>query len=214
MIKKAFVGLVASTVFFILPAWLFVPRALYDSKLWIMLLIGVLASTTQPAYSPLDPNAPPEDRGTAKQLVWTVYIALIIGAFESLLLRYPESMTWDSLSLIFLLVCFLGITLRAWAVIVLGKFFSWHVSVQPEQEVIRTGPYKFIRHPAYTGAWLLYVSCLFFIHAWFAGVLCGVFLLAAFTRRITYEEKLMLQTFGDGYESYSSSVKRLIPMVW
>jgi protein-S-isoprenylcysteine O-methyltransferase len=214
MFRKFYVGLAVSLVFFILPAWLLQPDALSYAKLWCMVGIGLLASLTQPAYSPLDGDAPPEDRGTARQLIWTVYLTMLAGAIECLTLRYPQSLRWDSLSSVALGVAVAGALFRAWAVAVLGRFFTWHVRVQDGQQVVSSGPYSVVRHPSYTGAWFLYVAALVFIHAWLAAAFAAVLLLAAFVRRIRYEETLMLKVFGDQYRIYSRTVKRLVPLVW
>jgi protein-S-isoprenylcysteine O-methyltransferase len=214
MLRKLCTGLTASLVVFILPALLIQPDSLVYAKLWCMVGIGLLASITQPAYSPLDSDAPPEDRGTARQLVWTVYLTLLAGVLECLTLRYPQSVKWDLFSSVMLSVAVAGALFRAWAVAVLGRFFTWHVRVQDDQHVITSGPYCVVRHPSYTGAWFLYVGALLFIHAWLAAGLAAVSLLAAFVRRIRYEETLMLQVFGDQYRVYSSKVRRLIPLVW
>jgi len=214
MIRKFFTGLVAVALVFVIPALLIEPQALLSSKLWAMMGAGMLASLTQPAYSPLDHDAPPEDRGTAKQLVWTVYLTLLFGVVECLLLRYPRSMDWNTLALSAYLVAIAGALLRAWAVASLGRFFTWHVRVQLDQQVVSSGPYRLLRHPSYTGAWLLYVGMLIAMHAPIAAVLAGVLLLAAFVRRIRYEESLMLQAFGAEYVTYSLRVKRLVPLVW
>ena len=47
-----------------------------------------------------------------------------------------------------------GIALRQWAIHALGGYFVGHVVVQPGQTVISTGPYRWLRHPSYTGQWL------------------------------------------------------------
>jgi protein-S-isoprenylcysteine O-methyltransferase len=214
MVRKFILGLVVSLFVFIGPALLLRPEALGFTKLWVMVGIGLLASMTQPSYNPVDRNAPPEDKGTANQLVWTVYISMILGIIEAILWRYPQSMVWDAFSILVLGLSIAGALLRAWAVAELGNFFSWHVRVQPEQQVICTGPYRLLRHPSYTGAWLLYVCCLLFIHAWVVSALCSAFLLAGFLRRIRYEEGLMLDSFGQQYQSYCQGVKRLVPLIW
>ncbi|WP_013590043.1 methyltransferase family protein [Paraburkholderia phenoliruptrix] len=214
MIRKFLTGLAAVALIFALPALLLQPQALLSSKLWAVALAGMLASLTQPAYSPLDHDAPPEDRGTAKQLVWTVYLTLLAGMVESLTLHYPESMAWDAFAVGAFGVAIAGALLRAWAVAALGRFFTWHVRVQSGQQVVSSGPYRLVRHPGYTGAWFLYVGILLGMHAPLAAALAGFLLLVAFVRRIGYEEQLMLQTFGDEYLSYSRRVRRLLPLVW
>jgi protein-S-isoprenylcysteine O-methyltransferase len=214
MIRKLTVALTLSFALFILPALLIQPAALDYAKLWCMVGITLLASLTQPAYSPLDGDAPPEDRGTARQLVWTVYLTLFAGVMECITWRYPESLRWDLFSSVMLAISVAGALFRAWAVAVLGRFFTWHVRVQEGQNVISSGPYRFVRHPSYTGAWFLWVCALLLINAWIAAALAGLLLLIAFARRIGYEETLMLQAFGDEYRAYGLKVKRLVPLVW
>lgn len=40
--------------------------------LWVLCCLGMLANVLQPAYNPLDKGAPPEDRGTAVQVIWSI----------------------------------------------------------------------------------------------------------------------------------------------
>jgi protein-S-isoprenylcysteine O-methyltransferase Ste14 len=51
-----------------------------------------------------------------------------------------------------LLLVYVGIALRLYAIKVLGAYFTTTVAVAPEQPVIEEGPYRLIRHPAYTGS--------------------------------------------------------------
>jgi protein-S-isoprenylcysteine O-methyltransferase len=214
MNKKFFTGLIAAILVFILPTALLQWQALYSAKPWIMVGIGLLASLTQPAYSPIDSDAPAEDRGTARQLVWTVYLTMLLGVLEGFWLEYPESMSLDALAWAALALSVLGALLRAWAVVELGRFFTWHVRVVEEHSVVSTGPYRMLRHPSYTGAWFLYVGALVFMHAYISAALCGVLLLAAFLRRIRYEEAILHTNLGEAYAAYCRRVKRLVPYVW
>jgi protein-S-isoprenylcysteine O-methyltransferase Ste14 len=50
-----------------------------------------------------------------------------------------------------LVLMWAGIALRQWAVTVLGRFFTVDVRVQPDQTVVEAGPYRYVRHPSYSG---------------------------------------------------------------
>jgi len=93
---------------------------------------------------------------------------------------------------------------------------AWHVlyHAQRRHELATAGPYRVVRHPSYTGATLLYVGALLFLHAWFAAALAAVFMLVAFSRRIRYEEGLLISSLGRDYVDYCGRVKRLVPLVW
>lgn len=212
--RKLLVGLAASVGLAIVPALLGNPAALQHPQLWILIGVGLLASLTQPVYAPIDRDAPPEDRGTSVQIVWTVYLTQCFGVIEAVFFRYPESFVWDALTITALVLAVSGALFRAWAVAELGRFFTWHVRVQEGQSVITSGPYRFVRHPSYAGAVVLYICTLLFIKAWIGAALVLIFLTIAFTRRIRYEEGLLVSALGDEYVAYSRNHKRLVPLLW
>lgn len=212
--RKFLVGLGASAGLAVIPALIGNPAALRHPQLWVLIGVGMLASLTQPAYRPIDRDAPPEDRGTSSQIVWTVYITQALGVFEAVFFRYPQSFVWDAFTTTALLLAIAGALFRAWAVATLGNYFTWHVRVQKGQTVISSGPYRFVRHPSYTGALVLYVCTMLVLKAWIAAALVLIFLTAAFVRRIRYEEGLLISALGDDYVSYSRNLKRLVPALW
>lgn len=213
MLRKLLVGIVVSLGIFILPA-LGNVDALRHPHLWVLFFVGVAAQLFQPNYKPVDTSAPSHDRGTATQIVWSVYLTQLAGMIEGIYFRYPDSFRWDAISAFALLMIILGFGLRTWSVRELGRFFTWHITVQPDQKVVKTGPYSFVRHPGYSGALFMYVFTLIFIHSWFSAVLAPVVLLAAFLRRIHYEENWLRRHLGNDYAAYSTQVKAIIPFVW
>ena len=107
-----------------------------------------------------------------------------------------------------------GLGLRWYSMAWLGRLFTFDVAVAADHRVIDSGPYRRIRHPAYTGALLAY-----------AGIgVCGgnvVSLLAlfvpiawAFLHRIAIEEAALTSALGGRYADYAAGTKRLIPFVY
>ena len=89
------------------------------------------------------------------------------------------------------------------------------VRVQRErgQHVITTGPYRFVRHPMYAGAILLFVGTPLLLGSWY-GLIGAAIIMALFCVRITIEERT-LRAELEGYTEYAASVPyRLIPGVW
>lgn len=214
MFNKIITCLFACLFFVGVPVALIRPEALLEPKLGILVFLAFIASVTQPSYSPVDSKAPVEDRGTARQIVWSVYIPVLIGIVESMTLSWPRSMELDVFSICMMFIAIGGLLLRAWAVNVLGRFFTWHVRVQNEQHVITEGPYSVMRHPSYTGALIFYIFLLLFIYAWMGALTPAVLLGYAYYRRISFEEALLVRHFGNQYRDYSKQVKRLIPWIF
>jgi protein-S-isoprenylcysteine O-methyltransferase len=213
MIRKLGTALVVAAAFYLLPG-IVNPAVFRHPQLWILVGVAVVISAFQPVYKPIDRSAPQHDRRTAAQIVWSVYLTQFIGIIEAIWFRYPESFRWNTITSVALIGIVAGLGLRIWAVITLGRFFTWFITVYEDHQVIRSGPFRFIRHPAYCGALILFVSTLIFLHAWVGAALSLVFQLFAYVRRIHYEEAMMIDRLGDNYKTYTREVNALVPLLW
>jgi protein-S-isoprenylcysteine O-methyltransferase Ste14 len=107
----------------------------------------------------------------------------------------------------------LGISLRFYAVSVLGRFFTPVVMVGSDQQVVDTGPYRWIRHPSYTGLLVIITGVLAASTNWLA--LLGILpVLAGLLYRIRVEEQALKEELGEPYRSYMRRTKRLLPFVY
>jgi protein-S-isoprenylcysteine O-methyltransferase Ste14 len=106
-----------------------------------------------------------------------------------------------------------GIALRFYAVMVLGRFFTPVVMVGSDQHVVDTGPYRWIRHPSYTGVLLAITGVLVASANWLA--LVGILpALAGLLYRIRVEEQALSEELGEPYRSYMQRTKRLLPFLY
>lgn len=213
MLRKVLTALLAALAFYLLPT-IANPGALRHPQLWILVVVAVAISIFQPAYRPVDAAAPSQDRGTATQIVWSVYLTQFVGIIEAVVFRYPDSFRWDTVTTLALFAMLAGLSLRIWAVQTLGRFFTWFITVYEDHQVIRSGPFRVIRHPAYCGAWILFVATMLFLHAWLGAALSLVVQLFAYVRRIRYEEAMMVDRLGESYRTYIREVKALVPLLW
>jgi|HubBroStandDraft_1064217.scaffolds.fasta_scaffold43841_3 protein-S-isoprenylcysteine O-methyltransferase len=189
-------------------AW---PAALNLPQLWFVVVISLLANVFQPSYQPFESSRTPEDRGTGRQILWTVYVTQILAVTE-LVCRRRVSLPLNWVTLITAIMIAFGLILRIWAVVSLGRWFTWNVTVQPGQVLVTKGPYRIIRHPSYMGAWLVFVGSCMLLRSYVAALVASILLLLAFLRRIRHEESLMLATFPQ-YEAYKETTGSLIPRV-
>jgi protein-S-isoprenylcysteine O-methyltransferase Ste14 len=108
----------------------------------------------------------------------------------------------------------LGLVLRAWAFHELGRFFKFTVVVQPDHEVVDTGPYRVIRHPSYTGLLTAELGLGIALGTWLSIPACVLPPLIAFCVRLLTEEQVLARELGAPYRSYMARTKRLIPGIW
>jgi len=104
-----------------------------------------------------------------------------------------------------------GLALRGWALLKLGRFFSRTVQIETGHRIIKDGPYKWIRHPAYMGMVLIYAGFILSIGTWLGALITSVIIVVSLIYRINVEEKLLLETFGDEYRGYMAGTWRLFP---
>lgn len=106
-----------------------------------------------------------------------------------------------------------GIGFAIWARRHLGKNWSSHPAVKEGHELVTTGPYRFIRHPIYTGMLTAIIGSELasFSPVWFFFfIVMGTTILY----RVPVEERMMLQTFPGEYPAYKESTNALIPFIW
>jgi protein-S-isoprenylcysteine O-methyltransferase Ste14 len=112
------------------------------------------------------------------------------------------------------IVYLLGNSLAGWAINA-NPFFSAESRIQTDraQKVSRAGPYRFVRHPAYSAALLLWLTTGLMLESWWAvipGFLAGLMMVI----RTVYEDR-MLQADLPGYADYARQVRhRLFPGLW
>ena len=111
------------------------------------------------------------------------------------------------------LIC-AGIALRQWAIVLLGQFFTVDVRVHAEQTVIERGPYRWLRHPAYTGLLLTLLGIGLALGNWAALALLVLVPTAGLVVRIRAEERALLAGLGEPYRRFAATRARLIPGVW
>jgi protein-S-isoprenylcysteine O-methyltransferase len=107
-----------------------------------------------------------------------------------------------------------GLSLRMWAIRELGRFFTYAVVVHPEHTVVDTGPYRWVRHPSYTGLLLGLAGMGLALGTWLSILVALLPPVAGFKWRLLTEEQVLARELGDSYRDYMGRTKRLIPGVW
>jgi protein-S-isoprenylcysteine O-methyltransferase Ste14 len=106
-----------------------------------------------------------------------------------------------------------GMALRWYSIFVLGRYFTVVVAIQPGHTVVERGPYRFVRHPSYSGTLLTILGLGLALTNW-VSVIAAVLLTAlGYSYRIAVEERTLLAALGEPYRQYMKRTKRIIPFV-
>ena len=154
------------------------------------------------------------DRGTRLIVALTVYLGI---AAALAIARVPAlrvyANNWWTLGLGVGIVL-VGAALRDWAILSLGRYFRREVTIEPGQRIVRRGPYRVLRHPSYTGIFLIFAGFGLAFGSWVSAAVALLIVFAGMRPRIWVEERALSQAFGADYEDYANSTARVLPYIW
>ncbi len=149
-----------------------------------------------------------KDKGSYRIVIVASYAALII-AFT--IRSHEIGIISGSLQYMGLILLTAGILFREWSIWVLGKYFTVRVQISENAKLVTEGPYKYIRHPAYTGGFLVFTGIPLAIGTWLGALVAIIVSIIAYQYRISIEEEALREAFGSEYEDYKKRTLKLLP---
>lgn len=154
-----------------------------------------------------------QDAGTARLIIVTDLVAQFAGFAASslpwLVIPWPRIALYAGTGLLLA-----GSLLRKYCFRALGKYFTGAVAVSANQSVIDHGPYRWIRHPAYTGGFIMFLGVGVALGSWLSIAVLLLIPCYAYIRRVAAEERALLTTLGEPYRAYMARTKRFVPFVF
>lgn len=186
----------------------------YAIVFWIVYAIWLVPELVGTFIQRARGNAIVQDRGSQGLVIAAVVVGVSLN-FSLPGLIPAATITWNrpllfSIGIAFML---LGVALRWYAIWVLGAYFTRDVAVRPDQQVVQAGPYRFIRHPSYSGSLLTIVGLGLAMTNWASLAAITIIALAGYLYRVSVEEKVLRQGLGQPYEEYMRHTRRFIPFV-
>jgi protein-S-isoprenylcysteine O-methyltransferase Ste14 len=155
-----------------------------------------------------------KDKGTLTLIYLAKFVpnVLAIVVYWFFQNSHYSSLLPSSISAMFGVATFVaGFLIRQIAILQLGKFYTYKVSISDDHQMIDTGLYAYMRHPAYTGTFLELTGAALlynhFILSWFLSLPYLVVVL----RRIQQEEKALTEEFGPKYQAYMKRAGMFLP---
>jgi protein-S-isoprenylcysteine O-methyltransferase Ste14 len=161
----------------------------------------------------LPDGATDHDAGSKWFVIGSVWGSVAIGMWIALL--FPGTAIRSGRITVFivgLVLMVAGMALRWYSIRVLGASFTCEVSTRPGQAVVESGPYRWVRHPSYTGGLVTLLGVLVCCVNW-ASLPALIVAFAGYAYRIRIEERALASDLGTPYRDYMRRTKRLIPFV-
>jgi protein-S-isoprenylcysteine O-methyltransferase Ste14 len=156
-----------------------------------------------------------QDRGSMVILIGLQWIGLFLNFILGWLFS-AAAMSWHRTALFGFGIVFIlfGVALRWYAIWTLGQYFTRDVAVSTDQQVVQRGPYRFIRHPAYSGTLLTMLGIGLAVTNWASLVSLLICTFVGHLYRVNVEEKALVQAIGQPYVQYIQHTRRFIPWIF
>ena len=144
--------------------------------------------------------------------IWIAYVLLLTRSRIWGPLSHQIFPPTLALALTGLALTALGIGVAIWARYTLGQNWSSKVTIKVDHELIRSGPYAYVRHPINTGLLLAFLGTGLGINQWRAA-LAVVLAWTAFCMKARTEEKMLAQEFGEHFADHRQRTGFFMPRV-
>jgi protein-S-isoprenylcysteine O-methyltransferase Ste14 len=148
------------------------------------------------------------ERATLRWFILTGTM-MLVGALAEYFWRGPILRWWTFLP--GWLCALASFALRRLAIAALGQFWSLHVEIRAEHQFVRSGPFRWVRHPTYLSMILELLALGWLLNAPCATMVGMVLLAPALRRRLRLEEAALVEQFGAAYQEYQRSTPALFP---
>ncbi len=210
MIRKLPSVLLFLVVLYALPL-LAAPQLLPTWPVLLSALFCAILLLSQPAISKQETDT---HRATDRGTLWLILYGSALGQIAAVL----EWAYWrgapttpDALALAGVALMVGGTAFRVWSIRTLDRAFSATVRIKEGQQLITHGPYRWLRHPSYTGAWLVFIGSALLFHSWAGLLIMGPGMFWVYTRRIATEERTLEEGFGEHYREMKKRTWRMVP---
>lgn len=153
------------------------------------------------------------DRGSIWAITGLMFFATLVGFLFSGIMPPIARISWHPTVFfaIGLGLMLTGAAIRQVAIGTLGGHFTGRVEIQPDHQLIQRGLYRYVRHPSYTGAYLIFLGLGLALSNIVSLSLMFGMAIFAYGFRVRVEEKALNEEFKTSYEAYCQRTKRFIP---
>lgn len=195
---------------------------IYTAPAYIITFVGVIVISRVPEvisasrWRPQrDPTARQVDRGSFVVMSILTGGGVVVGCVLAAIWT-SAAIPWlrPQVTLAGIVVIVLGAALRWWAIFTLGQYFTFEVAVRSTQSVVRSGPYRFVRHPSYTAILIMLLGVGMALANWAslgAMLVGGLF---GLLYRVRVEERALVEALGQPYTDYMRHTSRFIPFIY
>ena len=200
---------------FVYPDYLFNARPLWTLVYWASWVAFFFVTSWVARRERSAARGDNRDRGSKALIYFASAIGALCAFFAPCFLPSarialpPEPVFWTAIAMFWA-----GVLMYLWAILTLGAFFRTSVQLLEGQRLVTRGPYRLLRHPAYTGGILLFAGIGLATGNWVSALAAPLAVALAYMWRIHVEEIALAERFGAEFEAQRKRTWAVIPLLW
>lgn len=211
--KKIVLASISNILMIVLPL-LGNPALMLNGKILFIIVGSICMWLTQPPVSMKETSDKKNSDRFSVVLILLMSLVSVVVPVVDWAYFSGHSSSISMFTLLGILMIVTGISFRAWAVNSLGKYFTATVQIKEDHKLVKTGPYRIVRHPSYTGAFLAIIAGGVILESLAGFIISCTAMIIAYYVRIGIEEKELVARFGNDYLAYKKDTKMIIPYVF
>jgi protein-S-isoprenylcysteine O-methyltransferase Ste14 len=152
-----------------------------------------------------------------KGSLWLLYSLITVGyalSFSIGATKIGRIYYWNTFFAIGMALILVGLMIRIHSILTLKQFFTYSIAKVENHKIIKTGLYKYIRHPGYLGQLIIFFGISTSISNWLSILVMMIPITIGYIYRIKVEESFMIEQLGEEYLNYQKLTKRIIPTIY
>ena len=190
-------------------------RPVYAVAFWTAYLSWIVPEIVASRVKRSTDSLKTRDRGSLELIVGLWWVGMGIDFILAFHLQ-QVSILWQRSFVFFIgiLLMVAGVAFRWYSIAILGRSFTFDVAIHSGQTLMDAGPYRYIRHPSYSGALLTVLGFGLALENW-AGLAAFLTCMGcAYAYRIPIEEGALIAGLGEPYRQYMDRTWRLVPFLF
>ncbi len=182
-----------------------------DSRFWVAMSIMVIIAVILP-YLKKTPKGSPRKQDLFFQIpALILFIALLIVSLGNL--DYPVYTFQSPLNIVGAIMFIIGLIISISAQVTINTNYSWTLEIREGHTLVENGLYKYVRHPIYFGGFIRVIAIPIYASS-FSGFLLGLLSIPLLNYRISLEERMLVEEFGEAYKQYRERTWKLFPFIY
>ena len=190
------------------------PNLLLSWPILFLSALGIFLNLSRPTNEARPQVTSKRDQISKRVMVFSVLLCFSIPIFDYAYVTRPQIEFAQVTTVLGFILISIGILMKYWCMYCLKEFFVEDIQVQKNHKIIQQGPYRFLRHPSYLGAWLRLFGISIFMQCKM-GVMWIIFIvIPIYAYRIFLEELMLSQSFGAEYKEYQKNTWKVLPYIF